>query len=185
MQLGFASLGESRRWVRCCALWFPNQAALVPPPAFLSTTLLSLPPLSILPIAICRLHYLFQAPLLHVDPSSQTTLPLLTHFPNPLFILHSCSYSHSHTSNILAGLAGITSDANSLVNFARNASQRHLFTYNEDIPVELLVQRLCDMKQGYTQFGGESECDSGVARRSLAVVFCIRSNGDRVYRLIK
>ena len=26
--------------------------------------------------------------------------------------------------------------------------------YNEDIPVELLAQRLCDMKQGYTQFGG-------------------------------
>lgn len=57
-------------------------------------------------------------------------------------------------NNILAGLAGITSDANSLVNFARNSAQRHLFTYNEDIPVEMLVQRLCDMKQGYTQFGG-------------------------------
>ncbi len=60
------------------------------------------------------------------------------------------------SSNILAGLAGITSDANSLVNFARNSAQRHLFTYDEDIPVEMLVQRLCDMKQGYTQFGGLS-----------------------------
>ncbi len=60
------------------------------------------------------------------------------------------------SSNILAGLAGITSDANSLVNFARNSAQRHLFTYDEDIPVEMLVQRLCDMKQGYTQFGGTS-----------------------------
>lgn len=59
-------------------------------------------------------------------------------------------------SNILAGLAGITSDANSLVNFARNAAQRHLFTYDEDIPVEMLVQRLCDMKQGYTQYGGKT-----------------------------
>ena len=58
-------------------------------------------------------------------------------------------------SNILAGLAGITSDANSLVNYARNSAQRHLFSYNEDIPVEMLVQRLCDMKQGYTQFGGQ------------------------------
>ena len=26
--------------------------------------------------------------------------------------------------------------------------------YNEDIPVELLAQRLCDLKQGYTQYGG-------------------------------
>ena len=57
-------------------------------------------------------------------------------------------------NNILAGLAGITSDANSLVNFARNSAQRHLYTYDEDIPVEMLVQRLCDMKQGYTQYGG-------------------------------
>ncbi|KAK0462640.1 nucleophile aminohydrolase [Desarmillaria tabescens] len=57
-------------------------------------------------------------------------------------------------SNIIGGVAGITSDANSLVNYARSAAQRHLLTYNEDIPVELLAQRMCDMKQGYTQYGG-------------------------------
>ena len=57
-------------------------------------------------------------------------------------------------SNILAGVAGITSDANSLVNYARNAAQRHLLTYDEEIPVEMLAKGLCDMKQGYTQFGG-------------------------------
>jgi 20S proteasome subunit alpha 3 len=51
-------------------------------------------------------------------------------------------------------VAGLTADANSLVNYARTAAQRHLVTYNEDIPVELLAQQLCDMKQGYTQFGG-------------------------------
>jgi len=57
-------------------------------------------------------------------------------------------------SNIIAGVAGITADANSLVNYARIASQRYLYSYNEDIPVELLTQRLCDLKQGYTQYGG-------------------------------
>lgn len=51
-------------------------------------------------------------------------------------------------------MAGLTADANSLVNYARTAAQRHLLSYNEDIPVELLAQRLCDMKQGYTQYGG-------------------------------
>lgn len=56
--------------------------------------------------------------------------------------------------NVIGGVAGLTADANSLVNYARTAAQRHLLTYNEDIPVELLAQRLCDMKQGYTQFGG-------------------------------
>jgi hypothetical protein len=74
----------------------------------------------------------------------------ITHSPPCL----QSSRADTRISNILAGLAGITSDANSLVNFARNSAQRHLFTYDDDIPVEMLVQRLCDMKQGYTQFGG-------------------------------
>ncbi|KAI0339890.1 20S proteasome subunit [Trametopsis cervina] len=57
-------------------------------------------------------------------------------------------------SNVVAGVAGITADANSLVNYARQAAQQHLYSYNEDIPVESLTQRLCDLKQGYTQYGG-------------------------------
>ncbi|KAG6864943.1 hypothetical protein C0991_006172 [Blastosporella zonata] len=61
----------------------------------------------------------------------------------------SCAFS-----NVIGGVAGLTADANSLVNYARTAAQRHLLMYNEDIPVELLAQRLCDMKQGYTQYGG-------------------------------
>ncbi|KAI9207520.1 nucleophile aminohydrolase [Polychytrium aggregatum] len=51
-------------------------------------------------------------------------------------------------------VAGLTADANTLVNQARLVAQRHLLTYNESIPVEQLVERLCDMKQGYTQYGG-------------------------------
>ncbi|KAF7428054.1 hypothetical protein PC9H_007273 [Pleurotus ostreatus] len=57
-------------------------------------------------------------------------------------------------SNVIGGVAGLTADANSLINHARTIAQRHLLTYNEDIPVEILTERLCDMKQGYTQFGG-------------------------------
>ncbi|KAH7876682.1 nucleophile aminohydrolase [Lentinula edodes] len=57
-------------------------------------------------------------------------------------------------SNVIGGVAGLTADANSLINYARSAAQQHLLQYNEDIPVELLAQRLCDMKQGYTQYGG-------------------------------
>ena len=58
------------------------------------------------------------------------------------------------SGNVLSGVAGMTADANSLVNYARNAAQKYLLSYDEDIPVEQLVQRLCDLKQGYTQFGG-------------------------------
>lgn len=57
-------------------------------------------------------------------------------------------------SNVIAGVAGMTADANSLINYARQAAQSHLFSFNEDIPVEQLTQRLCDLKQGYTQYGG-------------------------------
>ncbi|KAL8292360.1 hypothetical protein RQP46_001826 [Phenoliferia psychrophenolica] len=56
--------------------------------------------------------------------------------------------------NILSAVAGFTSDANSLVSYSRNAAQGHLSSYNEDMPVEQLVQKVCDLKQGYTQFGG-------------------------------
>ncbi|GAA6043135.1 hypothetical protein JCM8097_004334 [Rhodosporidiobolus ruineniae] len=56
--------------------------------------------------------------------------------------------------NVITGVAGYNADANSLVSYARNAAQSHLASYNEDIPVEQLVQKLCDLKQGYTQFGG-------------------------------
>lgn len=55
---------------------------------------------------------------------------------------------------MICGVAGMTADANILVNYARQAAQRYLLTYNEDIPCEQLVRRVCDLKQGYTQHGG-------------------------------
>ncbi|KAG2219415.1 hypothetical protein INT45_010606 [Circinella minor] len=55
---------------------------------------------------------------------------------------------------MICGVAGMTADANILINWARSSAQRYLFTYNEEMPVEQLVQRLCDLKQGYTQYGG-------------------------------
>ncbi|KAL1922442.1 uncharacterized protein VTP21DRAFT_9981 [Calcarisporiella thermophila] len=56
--------------------------------------------------------------------------------------------------NMICGVAGITADANILIAQARVHAQRYLYTYNEEIPCEQLVQRLCDVKQGYTQYGG-------------------------------
>jgi 20S proteasome subunit alpha 3 len=58
------------------------------------------------------------------------------------------------TDNMICGVAGITADANILINWAREAAQKYLFSYDEPIPCEQLVQRLCDVKQGYTQYGG-------------------------------
>ncbi|KAJ2611045.1 Proteasome subunit alpha type-3 [Coemansia sp. RSA 1365] len=56
--------------------------------------------------------------------------------------------------NVVAGVAGLTADANILINQSRLIAQRYLLRYDSPIPVEQLVRRLCDMKQGYTQFGG-------------------------------
>lgn len=51
-------------------------------------------------------------------------------------------------------VAGITSDANFLIDYLRRVAQNHLISYGEPIPVEQLVQRVCDYKQSYTQGGG-------------------------------
>eukprot|EP00898_Chlorokybus_atmophyticus_P001046 jgi/Chlat1/1942/Chrsp153S02245 len=56
--------------------------------------------------------------------------------------------------HVATAVAGITSDANILIQTARLAAQRYTFSYGEPMPVEQLVQSLCDTKQGYTQFGG-------------------------------
>jgi len=57
-------------------------------------------------------------------------------------------------NHVACAVAGITADANILVNNARLQAQRYLYAYQEPIPVEQLVQQLCDLKQGYTQYGG-------------------------------
>eukprot|EP01027_Heterolobosea_sp_BB2_P011683 GEZU01016999.1.p1 GENE.GEZU01016999.1~~GEZU01016999.1.p1 ORF type:complete len:254 (+),score=70.44 GEZU01016999.1:125-886(+) len=56
--------------------------------------------------------------------------------------------------HVACAVAGITSDANILINYARLAAQRYMFAYQEPIPVEQLIRELCDLKQGYTQYGG-------------------------------
>eukprot|EP01118_Nematostelium_gracile_P009350 TRINITY_DN313_c0_g1_i1.p1 TRINITY_DN313_c0_g1~~TRINITY_DN313_c0_g1_i1.p1 ORF type:complete len:263 (+),score=77.86 TRINITY_DN313_c0_g1_i1:106-789(+) len=56
--------------------------------------------------------------------------------------------------HIACAVAGITADANILINYARTSAQRYLYAYQEPVPVEYLVQQVCDWKQGYTQYGG-------------------------------
>ncbi|XP_077242803.1 proteasome subunit alpha type-4-like [Tasmannia lanceolata] len=56
--------------------------------------------------------------------------------------------------HMVCAMAGLIPDANILINNARVQAQRYTFTYQEPMPVEQLVQSICDTKQGYTQFGG-------------------------------
>jgi proteasome alpha subunit len=50
--------------------------------------------------------------------------------------------------------SGLVADARSLVDRARVEGQFNRVTYDEPIPVETLVKKVCDFKQSYTQYGG-------------------------------
>ena len=57
-----------------------------------------------------------------------------------------------HAATVVAGL---TADANILINAARVAAGRYKYQYGEPMPVEQLVSKVCDHKQLYTQYGGQ------------------------------
>lgn len=50
--------------------------------------------------------------------------------------------------------SGLVADARVLVDQARVTAQVHKITYDEDISVEMLVKKICDYKQNFTQYGG-------------------------------
>lgn len=51
-------------------------------------------------------------------------------------------------------VAGLTADANILINEARLRAGRYQYQFQEPIPVEQLVEYVCNYKQFYTQRGG-------------------------------
>jgi proteasome alpha subunit len=50
--------------------------------------------------------------------------------------------------------AGLFGDARVLIDQARIYAQTHRLVYGEPVPIEMLVKRICDIKQVYTQHGG-------------------------------
>jgi proteasome alpha subunit len=50
--------------------------------------------------------------------------------------------------------SGLVADARALVDRARVEAQMNRVSYDEQIPVDILVKKICDFKQSYTQFGG-------------------------------
>lgn len=51
-------------------------------------------------------------------------------------------------------VAGLTADANILIDQARLRAGRYEYQYCEPIPIEELVEVVCNYKQAYTQYGG-------------------------------
>jgi proteasome alpha subunit len=75
--------------------------------------------------------------------------------PNPkLAEAASLEKIHQIDEHAACATAGLVADARVLVDHARLAAQINRVTYAEAISVELLVRRICDYKQQYTQFGG-------------------------------
>ncbi len=71
-----------------------------------------------------------------------------------LDIRKSTEKMYSIDGHVAVAVAGITADANILINFARRSAQQFTLAYGEPIPIEQLLQQVCDLKQSYTQFGG-------------------------------
>ncbi|CAI4226525.1 unnamed protein product [Auanema sp. JU1783] len=59
------------------------------------------------------------------------------------------------SENITCTVAGITADANILINHLRWWAAKYKLDYGDEMPVEQLVQTLCNEKQRYTQIGGK------------------------------
>jgi 20S proteasome subunit alpha 3 len=56
--------------------------------------------------------------------------------------------------HVACNVAGLTADANILIEQARLRAGRYQYQYQEPIPVEQLVEHVCNYKQFYTQRGG-------------------------------
>jgi proteasome alpha subunit len=61
---------------------------------------------------------------------------------------------HDIDDYIGCATSGLVADARVLVDEARKNAQIHRVTYGENITVEMLVKKVCDYKQQYTQYGG-------------------------------
>lgn len=74
-----------------------------------------------------------------------------------LFIIHHFQTSektYKLCPHATCSVAGLTADANILIDQARLRAGRYAYQYQEPIPIENLVEHVCNYKQAYTQYGG-------------------------------
>ena len=79
-------------------------------------------------------------------------------------------------AHVACAVAGIQADANLLTDHLRLSAARHRYTYDESIPVEALMKRLCDIKQSITQTGGALR--GGVWGAAAAAARSLRSRSN-------
>ena len=57
-------------------------------------------------------------------------------------------------AHIICAASGLTADSNYLIDYSREVGQEFKMDFRNPMQVEQLVQRVSDLKQSYTQFGG-------------------------------
>ena len=71
-----------------------------------------------------------------------------------LVIKKSANKVYEIDSHIIAGAAGIVSDARVLIERAQLLAQQHRITYDSPIEPELIIKEMSNIKQQFTQYGG-------------------------------
>jgi proteasome alpha subunit len=71
-----------------------------------------------------------------------------------LVVQKSASKVYEIDSHIMAGAAGIVSDARVLIERAQLLAQQHRITYDSPIEPELIIKEISNLKQQFTQYGG-------------------------------
>ena len=57
-------------------------------------------------------------------------------------------------SHCVLTVAGLSADAAILIDECRLKAARYQYQYGEPMPIEMIVESICNLKQGYTQYGG-------------------------------
>ncbi len=71
-----------------------------------------------------------------------------------LVVQKSANKVYEIDSHVIAGAAGIVSDARVLIERAQLLAQQHRITYDSPIEPELIIKEMSNIKQQFTQYGG-------------------------------
>eukprot|EP00300_Choanocystis_sp_HF-7_P030334 c39151_g1_i1.p1 GENE.c39151_g1_i1~~c39151_g1_i1.p1 ORF type:complete len:255 (+),score=41.79 c39151_g1_i1:35-766(+) len=72
-------------------------------------------------------------------------------------------------SHIGCAMSGLTADARTLIEYARNQAQNHRFSFNEPMPVESCTQAICDLALRF----GEGDEEEAVMSRPFGVALLV------------
>ena len=89
---------------------------------------------------------------------------------SPLLVPKSVEKVMEVDTHIGCAMSGLSADAQILVQKARTEAQNHRFTYNESIPVDSLVQSVCDLSLSFGESGGD---DAGGLSRPFGVALLV------------